>query len=134
MVQGWIAARNATAKRREEQQEAAYVDAVTYVQSIQAQLDEFLEDPVFRDRRRIPPTPDEHAIRARMFLIAPAPVARAFNDLTLAWDALCWDLGETGLPRDEIQVKRDDDDVVRVRNALTRLKSSIRPKELGAVD
>jgi hypothetical protein len=78
-------------------------------------------------------------IRARMFLVAPAPVARAFDDLTLAWEVLSWNVNEKG-PDEMIgdvpiwHAERDDKDVVRVANALKRLKGETRPKALGAVD
>jgi hypothetical protein len=83
LVQGRVAAKNATAKRLEEQQEASYIDAVAYAQSIEKRLDELLEDPLLQSGERLPPTPDDFMIRARMFLVSPAPVARAFDELTL---------------------------------------------------
>jgi hypothetical protein len=78
-------------------------------------------------------------IRDRMFFLAPTAVARAFNDLALAWETLCWNLNEEG-PDEMIgntpifRAKRDDEGVVRVANALKELKSLIRPKALGALE
>lgn len=139
LIQGRITAKNATAKRIEEQQVATYVDAVAYAQSIEARLDELLEDPLLQSGEPLPPTPDDFMIRARMFLVAPASVARAFDELILAWKALSWNLNENG-PVEVIgniaiySAKRDDQDVQRVINALNGLKSGIRPKALGRVE
>jgi hypothetical protein len=126
LIQGRVAAKNATAKRLEEQQESTYVEAVAYAQSIEKRLDELLEDPLLQSGDPLPPTPDDFMIRARMFLVAPAQVARAFDELTRAWEVLSWNVNENG-PVDMIgntaifSAKRDDEDVVRVANALTRL-------------
>jgi uncharacterized iron-regulated protein len=139
LIQGRIDAKNATVKRLEEQQESTYVDAMAYVQTIEKRLDALLEDPLVSSGDLLPRVPDDFMIRARMFLVAPATVARAFDDLTLAWEVLSWNVNESG-PDEMIgdipiyRAKRDDEDVVRVANALKRLKSVIRPKVLGAVD
>jgi hypothetical protein len=139
-IQGRINAKNATAKRLEEEQQTTYVDAMAYVQTIEKRLDELLEDPLVSSGDPLPRVPDDLMIRARMFLVAPAPVARAFDDLTLVWERLCWNIIENGQPVDIIDkqliyhAERDDEDVVRVANALKRLKSVIRPKALRPVD
>jgi hypothetical protein len=139
LIQGRVAAKNATAKRLEEQQEATYVDAIVYAQSIEKRLGDLLEDPLLQSGQPLPPTPDDFMIRARMFLVAPSAVARTFSELALAWEILCLNLNEEGA--DEMigstpifSAKRDDKDVVRVASALKELKSVIRPKALGALD
>jgi hypothetical protein len=128
LIQGRVAAKNATAKRIEEQRDATYVDAIAYAQSIEKRLDDLLQDPLLQSGQPLPHTPDDFMIRARMFLVAPAPVARAFDELTLGWEALAWRVNEDG-PDHVIgntaffSAKREDEDVVRVANALKRLKS-----------
>ena len=115
------------------------MDAMAYVQTIERRLDTLLEDPLVSSGDPLPRVPDDFMIRARMFLVAPAPVARAFDDLTLAWEVLSWNVNEKG-PDEMIgdvpiwHAERDDKDVVRVANALKRLKGETRPKALGAVD
>jgi hypothetical protein len=125
LIQGRVAAKNATAKRLEEQQEATYVDAIVYAQSIEKRLSNLLEDPLLQSGQPL--------------LVAPSAVARTFSELALAWEILCLNLNEEGA--DEMigstpifSAKRDDKDVVRVASALKELKSVIRPKALGALD
>ena len=78
-------------------------------------------------------------IRARMFLVAPASVARAFDEMTSAWESLVWRLNEDGpvmvIGSEAFHAANPDDkDVTRVMNALKRLKSEIRSEALGPVD
>jgi hypothetical protein len=96
LIQGRVAAKNATAKRLEEQQEATYVDAIVYAQSIEKRLSNLLEDPLLQSGQPLPPTPDDFMIRARMFLVAPSAVARTFNELALAWEILCLNRNDEG--------------------------------------
>ena len=58
LIQGRVAAKNATAKRLEEQQEATYVDAIVYAQSIEKRLGDLLEDPLLQSGQPLPPTPE----------------------------------------------------------------------------
>lgn len=127
VIQGRMATKNALTKRMDEQRDATYVDAIIYAQMIDERLNELLENPT-RSHRSRPPQPDDLVIRARLFLVAPNAMTKAFGSLTVAWEVLTWRLNEDG-PRQygEYEANRDELDVRRVAGALEALKNAIRP-------
>ncbi len=138
-ITAYFASKRESVARIDERRYATYVDTITFAPLVEARLSDITEDPLYRSQRKIPDLPDELMIRAKLVLVAPANVTRAFDELTRAWDILTWNLNESG----PVEVHgntaiffaaEDDKDVVRLAAALKQLKSAIRPNELGALD
>ncbi|OBF38157.1 hypothetical protein A5724_10540 [Mycobacterium sp. ACS1612] len=136
LLQNYFTGKREATARMDERRHATYVDAITYAQVVEERLDELTEDPLYRTHRPIRQTPDELMIRAKLLLVAPSGITRAFDDLTDAWKILSWNVNESGPVEtygDEAVffAKRDDKDVIRVVEALNKLKDGLRPKRLG---
>jgi hypothetical protein len=96
VIQGRMATKNASTKGMDEQRDTTYVDAIIYAQMIDERLNGLLENPLTRSHRSRPPQPDDLMIRARLFLVAPNAMTKAFGNLTVAWEVLTWRLNEDG--------------------------------------
>jgi hypothetical protein len=128
LVQGRIAAKNASTTRLDEQRDAIYLDALVYTQMIEERLNYLLENPATRSRRSRPEQPDDLIIGARLFLVAPIAVVNAFSNLTDAWEALISRVSEDGPGHyGDLEANRDDQDVQSVAAALDSLRNVIRP-------
>lgn len=139
LITAYFASKRETAARTDERRYATYVDAITFAQLVEARLNEIAEDLLYRSHRKFPDLPDELMIRAKLVLVAPAGVTRAFDEVARAWEILGWNLKESGpvaVDGDDpvFFATEDDKDVVRLAGALKQLKSVIRPDELGELD
>ncbi|MGJ6126308.1 hypothetical protein QN239_27405 [Mycolicibacterium sp. Y3] len=137
LLQSYFTSRRESGLRLDERRYDAYVDAISYAQIVEEKLTELTEDPVARTYRAARPTPDAVMIRAKLVLVAPTTVARAFDELAVAWDDLRWVLSQESPVRDygdgdfEYFLERDHPNVVRVTAALNALRTGVRPKPLG---
>ncbi|MFB1299082.1 hypothetical protein ACAG24_026605 [Mycobacterium sp. pW049] len=131
IIQGILTSKREARVRVEERRHAAYLDAMTFAQIVEETVDDLVEDPVYRSNRKLPEAPDRLLVRARLELVAPVGVTRAFDALTRAWDAFRFNLNEAG-PIEVIgdeptwQVSDDAEDVKRLRQALTTLKLELK--------
>jgi AcrR family transcriptional regulator len=120
--------RNAAAGKLCEQRLAAYIDAMVHLQSVETCLNETLEDPDFRSRRKRVDVPHQDLISARLRLVASAPVIRSWQELVDAWDSLAWNVEQDGPINDrgDYHLKSDDQEVVKVHAAMRTLTISLR--------
>jgi hypothetical protein len=123
LIQAYFTRKREAESRMDERRHATHIDAITYAQVIEAGVNYHTEDPLYRSHRPLPQAPDELMIRAKLVLVAPANVTRAFDELTHAWDIFSWNLNENGPAYMDGDIpifvaSGDDKDVVRVVAAL----------------
>lgn len=128
-IQGRIASQRDLATKLLDERITAYAEAMVYLRAVQGSLDETVTDPMYRQSAyKWPDMPHRDLITARLHLVAPVELMTRWDELTVAWDALCWNLQEDGPANDhgEFYAAEDSADITRVRHAIETLTAELR--------
>jgi hypothetical protein len=93
ILQAQRVARYQDAAKLREMRVALYVEATTYVQSIEVSLDRIADPYPIRASQRVETSHRDH-ITPRLRLLAPSAVSVAWTNVLRCWDALDWEITE----------------------------------------